>query len=73
MNVVDGIRLYPYSVRMPLMQLPVNMVQDKAAFRKSMERIFATDFDNLIMAHGTPQMGSAKQRLRAALSERQLI
>ncbi|MEM7000897.1 MAG: hypothetical protein AAF529_08925 [Pseudomonadota bacterium] len=48
-------------------------VRDKAAFRTSMERIFATDFDNLIMAHGTPQMGSAKQCLRAALSERQLI
>lgn len=48
-------------------------VQDKKAFSASLERIFAFDFDRLIMAHGEVIETGAKTILRAALKERGLI
>ena len=45
-------------------------IQDKAAFTKSIKKIFEWDFDRIIMAHGDVLPSGGKEILRAALKER---
>lgn len=49
------------------------LVDDRSAFRASIDHLLQTDFDNLIMAHGEPIIGEAKNRLVGALSARSLL
>lgn len=51
----------------------LNYVKDKAAFQKSMEKILSLDFDNIIVSHGDNYMGGAKDALRKALLEREML
>lgn len=46
------------------------MITGKPAFERSLTEVFAFDFENLIMAHGEIVMGGARERLRAALLEK---
>jgi len=49
------------------------LIDDRSAFRASIDNLLQTDFDNLIMAHGEPIIGEAKNRLVSALRERSLF
>lgn len=40
---------------------------DRAAARQSLERLCSYDFDRLVVGHGTPVEGSARQAVRGAL------
>jgi hypothetical protein len=48
-------------------------VEDRAAFKRSIERILAWDFDRLAMAHGDIVLHGARPKLVAALRERDLF
>jgi hypothetical protein len=50
-----------------LMQL-----KDKAAFQRSLTELFEHDFDNILMAHGSPIISNAKTLLLKAFAERDL-
>ena len=56
--------------RFGVSRLIQRMVTDKAAFERSLTAVFAFDFENLLMAHGDIVMGGARERLRAALLEK---
>lgn len=45
-------------------------VKDKAAFQNSINRIFAHDFENIVLSHGELVRGNGKALLRQALAER---
>lgn len=45
------------------------MVGDRAAFKASLEKILAWEFDRLVMAHGSIVEGGGKAKLRAALEK----
>lgn len=51
----------------------LNLVKDKLAFQKSMEKILSLDFDNIIVGHGDNYMGGALEGLRKALTERKIF
>ncbi|MEO8700196.1 MAG: hypothetical protein ABI867_09135 [Kofleriaceae bacterium] len=48
-------------------------VEDKVAFRASIDRIFEWDFDRIVMAHGDIVPTNGRARLEAALRERDLF
>jgi hypothetical protein len=48
-------------------------LEDEAAFRASIDRIFAWDFDRIVMAHGAIVPTGGRALLEAALRERDLI
>jgi hypothetical protein len=41
---------------------------DRAAARRSIEKLLAFPFDNLIVGHGTPLIGGAKEAVKGAYS-----
>jgi hypothetical protein len=43
---------------------------DRIAFEKSLNEVFALDFQNIIVSHGSNIIGNAKEKLRFALEER---
>lgn len=45
-------------------------IVDKVAFKKSLDEIFAYDFDNIVLSHGQNIMGEGKEKLQKALLER---
>lgn len=51
----------------------LNLVKDKEAFQKSMQKILSLDFDNIIVSHGENYMSGAKEALRKSLAERGII
>lgn len=51
-------------------RLLMKMVEDKTAFKKSLNRLFEFDFENIVLSHGSNVMGGAKEKLRAAFRER---
>ena len=48
-------------------------VKDKAAFQRSIDRIMAWPFERIAVAHGDIVEGNARQKLFAALRERELV
>lgn len=48
-------------------------VQDKSAFKASLQEIADSDFDAIVMGHGHPITENAKQRFTTALKERDLL
>jgi len=50
----------------------IHLMVDRAAFEKSLGKLFQHDFDNILMAHGHPIIGGAKEKLLNALAERDL-
>lgn len=56
--------------RFGVSRLIQRMITDKSAFEHSLTEVFAFNFDNLVMAHGDIVMGGARERLRAALLEK---
>lgn len=56
--------------RFGVSRLIKRMITDKPAFERSLAEVFAFDFENLIMAHGEIVMGGARERLRAALLDK---
>lgn len=42
--------------------------RDKSGLRAAYERLLALDFDRLLLAHGNPVVGDAKERLRALVA-----
>jgi hypothetical protein len=48
-------------------------VKDKAAFQRSIDYIMAWPFDRIAVAHGDIVEGNARQKLFAALRERELV
>ena len=45
-------------------------VKDRSAFMNSLAKVFAHDFDNIIVSHGKIVQGGAKATLRDALERR---
>ena len=45
-------------------------VKDRSAFMTSLARVFAHDFDNIVVSHGEPIQGGGKAALRDALERR---
>lgn len=58
--------------RFGMSRLLLPLLKDRAAAQKSIERLFSFDFENIVMAHGDPIFGGAKEKLRASLKERGL-
>lgn len=54
-------------------RLFLKLVDDPAAFRRSLEQVVALDFERLVPAHGGVVEADAKARLVAALKERRQI
>ncbi|HET9991955.1 MAG TPA: hypothetical protein VFQ65_25675 [Kofleriaceae bacterium] len=48
-------------------------VEDKAAFQASIDRVLAWPFERIALAHGDIVEGNARQKLFAALRERELV
>lgn len=48
-------------------------VTDRAAFSRSIDQILSWDFDRIVMSHGTPIEGAARERLEIALRELGLL
>jgi hypothetical protein len=48
-------------------------VKDKAAFGRSIDRVMGWSFDRIVMAHGETIEGNAREKLFAALRERELV
>lgn len=48
----------------------MKLVKDRAAFERSLKKLFAEDFDNIIVSHGNAIIGQGKEKLRAAFAER---
>ena len=57
----DAARLYPLQVK------------DRAAYDRSIEKLFAWDFDNIITGHKEPVLGHAKPLLREALARKGMM
>ena len=45
-------------------------IQDRSAFKRSLQHVFTYDFDRIIVGHGDNILHDGKNRLRAALQER---
>jgi hypothetical protein len=58
--------------KLGISRLFLKYAEDRAAFRASLARVLAEDFDNLVPAHGHVATGGARERLRAAMQERGL-
>ncbi len=54
-------------------RLFLKLVKDKNDFKQSIESLLTLDFDNIIMAHGHPVEGGAKDILANAFRERGVI
>jgi hypothetical protein len=52
----------------PSRALRLLLVRDRAALRRSLDRVLAWDFDRLLLAHGEPLEQGARPRLRAAFA-----
>ncbi len=50
----------------------LKFLEDRDAFKASLAELFSFDFDNIIMSHGDPIYGGAKDKLHSALRERGL-
>ncbi|OQW46816.1 MAG: hypothetical protein A4S09_02605 [Proteobacteria bacterium SG_bin7] len=48
----------------------LKFMEDRNAFEASLGEVFSYDFENLVVSHGDPVMGSAKDKLAAAFRER---
>ncbi len=58
--------------RLGVSRLFLKLVQDRAAFTASLKRIIDLPFDNLVMSHGQPIEGGAREKLIAASRDRKL-
>lgn len=56
--------------RFAVSRLFLSLLRDKSAFRASVQRIAALDFDNVAPGHGALVLGDAKSQLLEALRER---
>lgn len=66
------LNLFGTHKRFAMSRLWLPLLKDRSAALKSLERVFAFDFDNIVMAHGEPIVGRAKGLLQSALKERGL-
>ncbi len=51
----------------------MRFVKDEASFKNSIQKIFALDFDKIVVAHGDAVSTGAKAKVEAALRERNLL
>jgi hypothetical protein len=63
-----GVKEHPDAARVYPLQ-----VKDRAAYNRSIEKLFTWDFDHLITGHNEPIMGNAKPLLRAALARKNMM
>ena len=59
--------------RFAVSRLIMLLAKDRAALRRSLAAVVATDFDNVVPGHGALVVGDGKARLVAALRERGLV
>ncbi len=67
LRATAGIREYPGMSRLYRL-----FIKDRSAFIKSMQNILALDFENIVMSHGDPILGSAKSILIDLLDKHDL-
>lgn len=64
------LRVFGTHRRFAVSRLFLRFVKDDAAFRDSVQRLMAFDFDSVVPSHGAAVAGGGKARLEAAFRER---
>ena len=77
-NLPSNLKMLPFKMfgtfnRPACSRLLKLFTRDKKLFKKNAARIFEWDFDKIAMAHGEVIESNAKDILKAALAERDLI
>ncbi|HEY0250054.1 MAG TPA: hypothetical protein VGC41_00955 [Kofleriaceae bacterium] len=68
-----ALRLMGIYKRFGVAKMWTKWVKDKAAFQKSIDKVLAWPFERIAVAHGDIVEGNARQKLFAALRERELV
>ncbi len=66
-------RVFDSYKKLSVSKMFARKIKDRAAFRASIEKVLAFDFDRLVMAHGDIVATNGKAKLREALSHRGLL
>lgn len=68
-----ALRMMGIYKRFAVAKMWTKWVKDKAAFQRSIDRVLAWPFERIAVAHGDVVEGNARQKLFAALRERELV